>query len=84
MKWNSLRRLWFRRGSQAPCRVGGCGETLSVETATDCSRCGTEVRVAHSSRQKTHIGEIQMKGILLWLVGIPIPIIILLYFFNYL
>jgi len=25
-----------------------------------------------------------MKGILLWLVGIPIPIIILLYFFNYL
>ncbi|PZQ43954.1 MAG: hypothetical protein DI551_11140 [Micavibrio aeruginosavorus] len=27
-------------------------------------------------------GEINMKGILLWLVGIPIPIIILLYIFN--
>lgn len=27
--------------------------------------------------------ERDMRGILLWLVGIPIPIIILLYFFGY-
>ena len=27
--------------------------------------------------------ENEMKGILLWLVGIPIPIIILLYIFGY-
>ncbi|MCS4240574.1 hypothetical protein M2418_000076 [Rhizobium sp. BIGb0125] len=27
--------------------------------------------------------EINMRGILLWLVGIPIPVIILLYFFGY-
>jgi hypothetical protein len=27
--------------------------------------------------------EIKMRGILLWLVGIPIPVIILLYFFGY-
>jgi hypothetical protein len=26
--------------------------------------------------------EITMRGILLWLIGIPIPIIILLYLFN--
>ena len=28
------------------------------------------------------IGELNMRGILLWLVGLPIPIIILLYLFN--
>lgn len=30
------------------------------------------------------LGVFPMKGILLWLIGIPIPIILLLYFFNYL
>ena len=29
-----------------------------------------------------HHGATPMKGILLWLIGIPIPIIILLYIFN--
>jgi len=29
-----------------------------------------------------NFGDISMKGILLWIVGIPIPIIILLYLFN--
>lgn len=32
----------------------------------------------HSTTSEEH----PMKGILLWLVGIPIPIIILLYLFN--
>lgn len=27
-------------------------------------------------------GDFTMKGVLLWLIGIPIPIIILLYIFN--
>lgn len=26
--------------------------------------------------------EVHMKGVLLWLVGLPIPVIILLYLFN--
>lgn len=33
-------------------------------------------------RPSTHRKESVMKGILLWLVGLPIPIIILLYLFN--
>lgn len=33
-------------------------------------------------KQPLMTGVIEMKGILLWLVGIPIPIIILLYIFN--
>ena len=33
-------------------------------------------------KQPLMTGVIEMKGVLLWLVGIPIPIIILLYIFN--
>lgn len=29
------------------------------------------------------VGGVIMKGILLWLVGLPIPIIVLLYLFGY-
>lgn len=35
------------------------------------------------STSATAVMEIKMRGILLWLVGIPIPVIILLYFFGY-
>jgi hypothetical protein len=34
-------------------------------------------------RRPIHIaGEVAMRGMLLWLIGIPIPIIILLYLFH--
>lgn len=47
-------------------------------------RAGTIIRVwAYVPVETTYFnGEIKMKGILLWLVGIPIPVIILLYLFN--
>jgi hypothetical protein len=41
---------------------------------------GTRSRVARSNQQR--FGASTMRGILLWLIGIPIPIIILLYLFN--
>lgn len=44
-------------------------------------RGGNRDAAAAFFRQATH-GECAMKGVLLWLIGIPIPIIILLYIFN--
>ena len=40
------------------------------------------MRAERSMRTRTQRKETPMRGILLWLVGIPIPIIILLYLFN--
>jgi hypothetical protein len=47
------------------------GWRLTREDAWDPS-----IRVDHSNRRQT------MRGVLLWAVGIPIPVIILLYLFH--
>lgn len=44
------------------------------ELPGDSPRCTTESR--------NHQRGIDMRGVLLWAIGIPIPIIILLYLFN--
>jgi hypothetical protein len=38
--------------------------------------------IALSGYKNSPNGGLTMRGILLWLIGIPIPIIILLYLFN--
>jgi hypothetical protein len=39
-------------------------------------------QVPHVARPRNNIGDTMMRGILLWLIGIPIPVIILLWLFG--
>jgi len=52
-----------------------------VSSASQCAPAGTGAPAAGSIA--TNHRERDMKGILLWLIGIPIPIIILLYIFVF-
>jgi hypothetical protein len=51
-------------------------------TGVDHPRSAATVRKERSIRTGTQRKAAPMRGILLWLIGIPIPIIILLYLFN--
>ncbi|KAA0580503.1 hypothetical protein FZ983_13100 [Azospirillum sp. B21] len=65
-----LRRISFDRSRR-------CNEPAPGLLMMD-ERAGTAGRDIHQTEGRRRA----MKGILLWLVGIPIPIIILLYLFN--
>jgi hypothetical protein len=54
----------------------------SVKTAPPNDAAPLEPNLHHHSLLQKQNVEEDMKGILLWLVGLPIPIIILLYLFH--
>lgn len=58
-------------------RTDACHGTGADQPAFSARRTARENRIPQSCDKET-----DMKGILLWLIGLPIPIIILLYLFN--
>jgi hypothetical protein len=49
-----------------------------IQSAIETPRIALHLRATFNQRSRTTI----MRGILLWAVGIPIPVIILLYLFH--
>jgi hypothetical protein len=53
-----------------------------ARVAAGCNRAAEERHLAPGVSRALAVMETTMRGILLWLIGIPIPVIILLYLFN--